>query len=462
VNKVLLIALREFLTTVATKGFIFGVLVTPVLIALVFVVLANVDFDKPPKVDGEVAIADPTGEVLAEVRSYLDPEAVARRRGELGRVIAAEVAEATPEPLRGGVAESATKQALAQALGQVPHLRIVDLAPDADLEQAKTLLREGSIEGGGRLAVVRIHPDAVRPAPGQDEPGRYDLWIRDNLDDRIVDEVKDGVSEGIVAARVRDAGLERAQIERLTRVGRVVATKVTAEGEQQSNEILNYMLPAGFMVLLLVSVFTGGQYLLATTIEEKSSRVVEVLLSAVSPMQLMTGKIIGQMAVGFVIIALYAGLGVSALASFAVLGLIDPWLFVYLVIFYLIAYFVIGSFMAAIGAAVNEPREAQSLMMPVMLVVMLPWMLWWWIARDPNSLFATVTSFLPPINTFVMLMRATSNTPPPAWQVWLSIAIGVASVYATLWFAAKVFRVGLLLHGKPPNFATLVRWVRMA
>jgi ABC-2 type transport system permease protein len=73
-----------------------------------------------------------------------------------------------------------------------------------------------------------------------------------------------------------------------------------------------------------------------------------------------------------------------------------------------------------------------------------------------------VTSFLPPLNPFVMLIRMTSTSPPPMWQVWLSILIGAASVYFALWFAAKVFRVGLLMYGKPPNFATLIRWVRMA
>jgi ABC-2 type transport system permease protein len=166
--------------------------------------------------------------------------------------------------------------------------------------------------------------------------------------------------------------------------------------------------------------------------------------------------------VGLLIIGLYAGMGISALVRFAMLGLLDPMLLVYLILFYLIAYFVVGSFMAAIGAAVNEPREAQSFMMPIMLVMMVPWILWLPISRDPNTLFATLTSFLPPINTFVMLLRMTSTTPPPMWQVWLSILIGIGSVYAALWFAAKVFRVGLLLHGKPPSFATLIRWVRMS
>jgi len=460
--KTLHIAWREFFSTVATKGFIFGVLVTPALIGLVILVVTQIDFDKPPKIDGEIAVLDPTSEVAPDLRDYLAPAALARRRGELTERITATVEESAPGAMGGAFGGAAAQQALEQALGEVPNLRVRDLRSAADAEQARNSLREGAVEDGALLAVVTIHDDAVRPAAGGTELGRYDLWIRDNLDDRIVDEIKGGVKDAIVGARVRAAGYDRREIERLTEVGRVRSTTVTKDGEQETNEIFNHVLPAGFMLLLLVSVFTGGQGLLTTTIEEKSSRVVEVLLSAVSPMQLMTGKIVGQMGVGLVIIVLYAGLGLSGLAALAVAGLVDPSLFVYLVIFYFIAYFVVGSFMAAIGAAVNEPREAQSLMTPVMIVMMLPWILWFWIVRDPNSIFATVASFVPPVNTFVMMLRVTSNTPPPAWQVWLSIGVGLASVYVALWFAAKVFRIGLLLHGKPPNFATLLRWARMA
>ena len=81
---------------------------------------------------------------------------------------------------------------------------------------------------------------------------------------------------------------------------------------------------------------------------------------------------------------------------------------------------------------------------------------------SPDSAFSVVMSFLPPVNPFVMLIRMASTSPPPLWQVWLSILVGVGSVFAALWFAAKVFRVGLLMYGKPPNFKTLIRWVRMA
>ena len=93
---------------------------------------------------------------------------------------------------------------------------------------------------------------------------------------------------------------------------------------------------------------------------------------------------------------------------------------------------------------------------------MAPMMVWPFIARDPNSLFATVLSLTPPVSPFVMMLRMTSSTPPPLWQVWLSIAISVAAVYGALWLTAKVFRVGLLMYDKPPNLRTLVKWVRMA
>jgi ABC-2 type transport system permease protein len=84
------------------------------------------------------------------------------------------------------------------------------------------------------------------------------------------------------------------------------------------------------------------------------------------------------------------------------------------------------------------------------------------ISRNPDSTLAVVMSFVPPVNTFAMMLRLASSNPPPVWQTILSIAIGIAAAIAAIWFAAKVFRIGLLMHGKAPNMRTLVRWVRAA
>ena len=461
-SKIFQVAWREFTATVVTKGFIIGVLITPAIMAVMIFVFPALINDKPPNIEGELALIDRTGEIAAGVRTYLAPEAIARRWDDTLE----DVMQDAPEAMRGmakvAQANPVADAAMQAAITTVPTIHVRSLPDLADVEDEKKLLHEGSAEAGGRLAIAVVHADAVEKAPGDEKYGRFDLFVREKLDDRIEDEIQAAIKDSIIAARVDAQGLDREKIEALTRVGLVRSTTVTDGGEQETNEALNFLLPMGFMILLLVSVMTSGQQIMTTTIEEKSSRVVEVLLSAVSPIQLMTGKIVGQMVVGFVILGLYAGMGIAALVSFALLGLVDPWLFFYLIIFYVIAYFIMGSLMAAIGAAVNELREAQTMMMPVMLTVMVPWLLWLPITRDPNSTFATVISFVPPINTFTMLLRMTSTNPPPWWQVWISILIGVASVYAALWFAAKVFRVGLLMFGKPPSFGTLIKWVRMA
>ena len=307
-----------------------------------------------------------------------------------------------------------------------------------------------------------MQPDAVRPAEGTESFGAYELFVRGKIDDRLVTDLHNGLRDAIVSARLQTSGLDPARIKSLTSVRRPESRTVTAEGERATNIAMNTLMPMAFMMLLFMSVMTSGQYLLTSTVEEKSNRVVEVLLSAVSAMELMTGKILGQMAVGLLILALYAGLGLLALVSFATLGLLDPMLIVFLLIFYVLAFFTFASLMAAVGAAVNEMREAQSLMMPIMMLLMVPLMLWLPLSREPNSMLAVVLSFVPPLSSFVMLLRMASQSPPPMWQVWVSIAIAAGGVYGAAWFAAKVFRVGLLMYGKPPTFGTLVRWARMA
>ena len=341
--------------------------------------------------------------------------------------------------------------AVQSVLGEVPKLDVI--LHHGDVDAAKPSLRAVS----GPLAIAVIPDDAVDGARGS-----YELFVREKLDDRLERELHTAIRDAIVDARVDARGLDRDELDALIRVPYRRSTTVTEDGERETFELLNTLLPLTFMALVLMSVLVSGQYLMTTTIEEKQSRVVEMLLAAVSPMELMTGKILGQLGVGLLVLFLYSGAGLVGLVAFSLTGAIDIGLVVYMLISYLIAYFVIASMMAAVGAAVNELREAQTLMTPLALVMMVPWLLWLPISRNPNSMLAVVRSFLPPVNTFVMLLRLTSNSPPPFWQVALSLAIGVASVYAALWFAGKIFRIGLLMHGKPPNLRTPIRWARMA
>ena len=458
-NKTWHVAVREFLATVATKGFVVGIVLPVLMIAVVVKLMPLLTKNDAPKIEGEIAVSDPTGAIVPRLETYLAPEAIAGRREAARKQLAEQVPAIEVAEKVGG---DKVKLAMDSALGEVPVLHVVTVPQGESLDTTKDGLRQGEIKDGGRLAVIVVHPDAVSRKPDAAAYGNYNLFVRAKLDDRIEDEIRDGMRQALVAARIEAQGLDRAQIESLTKVPRVPSTTVTAGGEKQTNPFINIFLPMACMGLLLMTSMTGAQYLLTTTVEEKSSRVVEVLLSAVSPMQLMTGKILGQMAVGFLMLAVYAGSGLVVLALYAMLNVMNLSLLVYLGVFYVLSYFLIASFMAAVGSAVNEMREAQTLMAPAMLVIMIPWLLWFPITRDPNSAFAMACSFIPPINNYVMMLRLTTATPPPVWQVLLSIGISIVSVYVALRLAAKVFRIGLLMFGKAPNFATMLRWARMA
>ena len=461
-KRTLQVASREILATITTKGFIIGVLITPVIIIASVLIVSKAHLETTPRVVGEVAILDPTSEVAEGAAKFLSPAAFALRRAQDMELVEKNL----PPSVRTLALQSGTQtlpDAAKKLLGEVPELHIRKLAQTADLKEEKQALLARR-EGPSRLlALVVIHPDAVRHAAGKQEFGAYDIYVREKLDSQVEGDIKTAVRESIVAARAKASGMDPKQMEYLTDVPWVQSTRVTQQGEQKAqHEVVAALIPFAFMFLIFISVMTSSQYLMTTTIEEKSSRIAEVLLSAVSPMELMAGKILGQFVVGLMVLLVYLGLGLVAMMSFAMLGLIDGWIIFFLFIFYLSSFFTYAALMAAVGACVNEIREAQSLIMPVMLTLMVPMFLWMPISRDPGSTMALALSMIPPVNSFVMLIRMTSNTPPPLWQVWTSIVLGLGGAYAAVWSSAKIFRVGLLLHGKPPDFRTMLRWIRMA
>jgi ABC-type Na+ efflux pump permease subunit len=469
-KKVLFIALREFLATAATKGFIIGALVVPAIIgAMIPVIVMLIMNAKGPKIAGEVAVLDKTGQLTGDVAGYLSTESLTKHL-TAQQDEAQKAAAKAGEKFGGGAATQPTgqqgamvKAAVNAAIGPVPQLTVKGLPANADLEREKAPLRESHEKDDptARLAVAVIDTDALTPRE-DGKYGAYQLYVRPGLDERVIGTLRWGLRESIKDARFKTGGFDRSKIDSLVTVEAPDTIEVTKSGERGSTEGLTMLLPLVFMILMVLSVMIGGQYLLTTTIEEKSSRVVEVLLSAVSPMQLMAGKILGQMLVGMTLLAIYSGLGVGALVAFNLLDLLGPWKFACLLVFTGLAYLMIASMLAAIGSAVNELREAQSLQTPVMLTVMLPYLLWMPISRDPNSTLATVLSMVPPMSPFVMVMRIASTSPPPVWQIALAMAISAVGAYLCVWLAAKVFRIGLLMYGKPPNFTTLLKWIRMA
>ena len=468
ISKVTAIAWREFSSTVLTKAFLIGAFLIPMLAALAIPLIVKFTNEaKAPELTGRVAIVDRSGAVLPGVERRLSKEGIATIIAETSSMVQQQLAEQLgdeAEKWREQLDNPMVAAAIAQGFGPTPVLTVEGQPDDADIDALRERLKPMAGESTDALVgLAVIAPDAVQRAPDAEAFGGYELFIRAKTDDRHIDLIRRGLRDAVLEARYAVAGVDAREVEALTSVAAPRTKEITDKGDaREATTAFNMMLPFVFMILLIMSVMVGGQYLLTTTIEEKSSRVVEVLLSAVSPMQLMTGKILGQMGVGVVMLAVYAGVGVATLFAFAKADLITPEKLIYLGVYFVLAYFIFASFMAAIGSAVNELREAQSLQTPVMLTVMLPYFFWLPITRDPNSTLSFVLSMVPPMSPFAMVVRIASTEPPPFWQIALSMAITAAFALGCIWFAAKVFRVGLLMFGKPPNFKTLVRWVRMA
>ena len=456
-RRVWLVASREFLAAVANRGFVIGLLLMPAIFAGIVALMPRLMESPGEQIRGEVRVIDPTGQIFDGLRSALTTEAITRRRQESTR----RVLENAPEAVRAVAGDSAGT-AMDRALGTSPALTVVERPADADLQHEKSWLTEARPADAPRRLLVVVHPNAVVPKDGSTQYGTYDIYVPENTDERLETTFYDGFRETALSARVLAQKMDRAQVEAVMRIPRATSTTVALNAERQTNVRFNRTLPFVFAGLLVFGIMIGGQTLLTQTIEEKSSRVIEVLLSAVSPLELMAGKILGQMAVSMLVLVLYILIGLALLSSFAMLGLLDPLLIVYLIVFFLVGYLVFASVFAAVGAAVNEMREAQSLMTPIMLALMAPWLFAAPIGRDPNAAFSVAMSLIPPVNTFAMMVRLASTTPPPFWQVALSVAIGLVSAVAAMWFAAKVFKVGLLLHGKPPTLGTLIKWARIA
>jgi ABC-2 type transport system permease protein len=451
-RRIRLIARREFVASISRKGFLIGLLLMPLLMIVLVTFLPRFLLSRSPQVQGQVLLVDDSdngsGSVASELRATLDPEAINQRRVE-GRRRGANQA-----PGQGAAGFNAGPPGAAPS--PVPHLQLVT-QPGASLQQLKTQLGQQAA-----LALVVIAPDALTRREGAPDFGSYDIYISSRLDENTENTLHESLRIALVGARLKAGGLDPVAVATAMRVVRPEAVIVATGGEQQSRRGFNRILPFAMGILLFIGVMTGGQTLMTSTIEEKSSRVVEVLLAAASPLELMWGKLLGQLGIGLVILAVYVGLGLLSLFQFAMLGLLDPMMIVYLFVFFLLSYLIYGTLMLTIGAAVNQVADAQALMGPVMLLLIAPYVMAPMIGQAPNSAVSIALSFLPPLNTFAMLARLASASPPPLWQVLLTIVVGIGAACLTVWFAAKVFRVALLMQGKPPSFRTLWKWARMA
>lgn len=442
IARVASVAWREFSQTVFTKAFLLSVIAMPLLGVLAFTLIPMLLPEGPPPLRGEIVVLDPGSAVS---------EAFAKR---LDRIVKPEDAgEGGSGSIVGRLVE---EQERAVFSGSAISVRLE--TDPAMIEELKRSLRDGETvailevarEPGGDPSAAAIGSFVMNVPSGM--PARQ-VMLLERLAEGSAVEVS-------VALQGEDVERLRAMLE--PPAGRTM--RLADDGGEAPERVEAKMLiPMGFMLLLWVSVVTSANYLLMSTIEEKSNRVMEVLLSAISPLQLMAGKILGYGLVGAILCGAYGGLAITGLAAAALLDLVPMGHLILFGVYFTMAYFMIASLLAAVGSAVTELRDAQSLMGPVMLVMVVPLILWLPISEDPNGLLATVASFVPPLTPFVMILRTTGSAEPvAAWQIAATIVWGAATTVGMVWLAARIFRVGVLMQGKPPTPLELLRWVRRA
>jgi len=419
-RKILKIAQREYIETVKTKTFLIGLLFAPAIIVGVIFFTSKISQSKGgPRPPVKVVVTDMSTQLSDEIKNGFDKHN-----------------SSNPQ-----------RQILCQSLD----------VENSSEEQGKARLRSGKID-----AYVVLDKDIldgsgkVRFYTHMPKPSNLDaFWAIEkvvnsaivdqrcklrNISSKLLDEIRSVPIERVEIGTGADLQRTQSKAERMTRM----------------------MIPFFFMFLIYMGIVGIGQQMLSSVIEEKSCRVIEVLLSAVSPFELMAGKILGLAGIGLTVISLWS---VAAYGSARWQGLnieITAALLFYFVLYYVLGFFLFSSILAGVGSICNTLKETQALMMPVVLVFIIPLMSWYRLVQSPDGMLARVLSFVPPITPLVMILRISASSNVRVTEIICSVAVLVVAVIVAIWQAGRIFRTGILMYGKRPSPREIFRWLRQS
>lgn len=423
-HKTLMILRREYLESVRKKMFWIGTLGFPFLMVALFGLSIGAQLLNPES-QKTFAVLDPSG-VLA------DPLADRLAENELGDGRAEFVLEIIP--VDESVATMRTELEPRVTGGELDGILV--LADDPAASEGHTLYRKSVGDEGTARTIRRALQDAV-------------------VEHRL---------------QTSDLGVKREVLDELTAYVDVESYQVLEGGETKKKGFAEAMIGTFvFVIILFMTLYMYGFTVARSIIQEKSTRVIEVLLGSVTTDQLMAGKILGIGLVGLTQIGVYVVTGmairIAALSYFvkgdmtALLDILAPLTLLSFLVFFVLGYFMYTSLFAMIGAVCNTEQDAQSLMFPVMMSLMIPYLLTFFFVRHPDSTASVAASMFPLFTPMVMFMRISVLT-PPWWQIALSIVLVLLTIWVLFKAAGKVFRVGTLMYGKRPTLREIWRWAR--
>jgi ABC-2 type transport system permease protein len=366
----------------------------------------------------------------------------------------------------------------------VSHLAIVSNSP-ALAQQIKASLESGKNKSDSVVvyapgsAAIRTHLDqqvssrsiggylVVDQTPGEAVPQA--TWISGSATDFIGQQVmSQAVTNGLVRQELQTRGVSDTEIQSLMDKVKLKTMQIK-NGQVVASDASRSFAGAYALILVLYgSVLIYGINIARSVVEEKTSRVFEVLLSTASADELMLGKLLGVGATGMTQMGIWAALlvaftgsqlaaraGIHGLAS---LGVTLPEL-IFFLIFFLLGFFLYSGMAAALGSSVSAEQEVQQFSFILISPLVVSVVLMMYVMSNPASTISVILSLIPPFTPIIMYMRICAQT-PPWWQLALSVALLFASVLGMAWLAARIYRVGVLMYGKRATLPEIIRWLR--
>lgn len=428
-KKILVIIKREYLTRVRTRAFMIGTIASPLFMLALIILPAFL----ATRGGGErrVTVIDQSGDTGLF-------EAVNKRIGDTGG--------------------DAFTDNIGRRRNIVFKLNHVIVPPDKDMDEVRREYND-EIANDAESAYVVFRSGALEGA----DPEYY----ANSTSDLAVNVLEDGISSAITERRLVRVGLDPEKVNNYTKPVELKTHKVSPEGETEDSGKALFFVGLIMLFFLYMTILLYGVSVMRGVIEEKQSRIVEVIISSVRPMQMMMGKLIGIGLVGLTqyVIWVLAAVVISYLSAsmFASSGFTMPQipasLLIYFIIFFVLGYFLFATLYAMVGAMVSTEEEAQQVQFPVTILIIVPMLLFSMVMNNPNSGLSIALSMIPFFAPTLMVLRV-ALVNPPVWQVVLSMLIMVVAILGVVWFAAKIYRVGILMYGKRPSLAELGRWLR--
>ncbi len=302
-----------------------------------------------------------------------------------------------------------------------------------------------------------------------DSASTAQIKLHNPSDFTSVTALKDFYRDAVRDAKLRVRGIDPSSVSNVESGVKVETLKVEAGTEKKDNGGVGMVMAFLTAFILYISLIMYGTLIMNSVIEEKSTRIVELLASSVRPFELLVGKVLGVASAGLIQVGVWALMlvlvttfGLSAASAFIGEGLlpsISPFLFLYFILFFVLGFLIYATLYAAIGSTAESASDTQQVSMPVVMLLVIPIVLLQGVIENPSATKSVVMSLIPFFSPILMLARIFTET-PPFWQIALSVVLMIGTFFGCLWVASRIYRVGILMYGKKFKLSEIAKWVR--